>query len=312
MVQTILENEQKGWKTHKAFLTGLWIIMLVCSLFLIVTFLSRLLPSIVSQHYSSLDWSGYEVNSDSANPKPVVIGVGASWIVPRITVSSSDSYSAVWIGIGGQSDKDNTLIQTGTEQDSLNGKVTYSIWYELLPRDSVTINSMKVSPGDEINATISLTSSPTNLWTIEINDITKGETFKQNFNYNSNRFSAGWIVERPTINGVFSTLANFGNVTFNNSRATVNNVTGAISNFPNAQITMVNRQNKQLTAISSLTAHGSSFTVTYLVGTTTQSQMIGLIEFETVIESTLEQGEQFRKRRYNMICVDTFDFLSTT
>lgn len=285
--------------------------MLLGSLFLIVTFLSRLLPGLVGQHISSLDWSGYEVNSDSLNPQPVVVSVGASWTVPRVKVSSSDSFSAVWIGIGGQSD--NTLIQIGTQQDSLGGKVAYSAWYELLPKDSVTITSMNVFPGDEVRTSINLVSSPTNQWTIEVDDVTNAKTFKKNFTYDSNRLSAEWIVERPTVNGGFGTLANFGNVTFTDSKATINNVTGAISSFPNTQVTMVDRQNRQLTFVSSLTAHGSSFTVTYSGRTTTtQSQMIDLVEHEAAIKSIFEQNEQFRKGRYNMIRIDAFDFLSTT
>ena len=49
----------------------------------------------------------------------------------------------ICIGIGGRFDK--TLIQTGTEQDSVNGNEYYSAWYELLPDQAVRINDISIS-----------------------------------------------------------------------------------------------------------------------------------------------------------------------
>jgi hypothetical protein len=72
-------------------------------------------------------------------------------------------FSAVWIGIGGLFEQsDRTLIQMGTEQDSVYGNVTYSAWFELLPNDAVTITTINVTQGDEITASISLLDSATN------------------------------------------------------------------------------------------------------------------------------------------------------
>lgn len=98
---------------------------------------------------------------------------------------------------------------------------------------------------------------------MEINDVTKRESFSRVLVYDSAQLSAEWIVEKPTINGVLSPLADFGNVTFTDCSATLSNRTGTISDFSNIQFTMYNDDNVQLTDVSALNAEGSSFTVSY-------------------------------------------------
>jgi hypothetical protein len=94
-------------------------------------FVLPLFTSSPNQSLISLDWAGYSVASDLINPQPEVTSINASWTVPVINVSIGDSFCATWIGVGGQFD--DTLIQVGTEQDSIDGQATYSAWYELLP-----------------------------------------------------------------------------------------------------------------------------------------------------------------------------------
>ena len=208
----------------------------------------------------STDWAGYIVSSDLENPQ--VVGINASWSVPRIGVFSSDAYSSAWIGIGGQSEK--TLIQTGTEHDSVNGQEYYYVWYEMLPDTAVRIDTMNVSPGDVITASIILINSNMNQWAIRIHDVTNNQGFYRTFIYNSSRLSAEWIVERPHVNNQISLLANFGTLTFTDAYAKVGNTVGAIANFSYSQITMTTDLSKQLTSVSSLGEDGTSFSVTYL------------------------------------------------
>ena len=86
------------------------------------------------------NWSGYIAASDLQNPQPTVTGISASWTVPKIKASSQrDTFSAVWIGIGGFFD--NTLIQVGTEQDDIGGLGNYTVWYEFLPEFSIIIDT---------------------------------------------------------------------------------------------------------------------------------------------------------------------------
>ena len=192
------------------------------------------------------------------------MGVNASWIVPKVNVSSGDGYSSAWIGIGGQLDK--TLIQVGTEQDVVNGQDTYTAWYEVLPSFAVRLTSIAVSPGDTMIASINLVNSGTSQWSIQISDATTGQASSQNVVYNSARSSGEWIVERPTVNNKVGTLADFGNITFTDCHVNVNNATGPIADFSFYKIQMANSQNAELTSVSALTAGGSSFTVSYIEG----------------------------------------------
>jgi hypothetical protein len=137
-------------RANRIFPIALWVIMLIISLSLVSVFVNTFLKGVPILNLVSLDWGGYSAFSDFTNPQPVVVSVSGSWTVPQVSVSQQDTFSAAWIGIGGQTDK--TLIQTGTEQDSINGSIEYSAWYELLPNDAITITVMNVSPGDKITA----------------------------------------------------------------------------------------------------------------------------------------------------------------
>jgi hypothetical protein len=172
-----------------------------------------------------------------------------------------NAYSSAWIGIGGQFDK--TLLQIGTEHDSVNGKEKFSAWYELLPDYAINI-PLNISEGDTISASINMVNTETNLWNLQLTDLTNGEGFSQNFVYNSTRLSAEWIVERPTLNSQIASLSNFGTITFTDAQANINHEVASIANLPYAQVHMTDMQNTQLTSVSSLNPEGTSFTVQYI------------------------------------------------
>jgi hypothetical protein len=228
-------------------------------------------------------WSGYIVASDIQNRSPVVSSVSASWTVPEIKSSENNTFSGVWVGIGGYGE--DTLIQTGTEQECINGKFVYYAWYELLPDHLVRIPNINVRAGDTVTASISLINENTNTWLIEIADVTRGERFKRTAVYNSSRLSAEWVVERPKVNGAISTLADFGNVTFTECEATLDGVTGAIDNFSFAQFVMVGAEDKPLVSVSSLDGDGESFTVSYLPSNATSQDDLKVNSF-TVLQLT--------------------------
>lgn len=218
--------------------------------------------SSLSRQMSSSNWSGYSVVSNLNNPQPQFTRVNASWTVPTVKVSIDNSFSAEWIGVGGQFDY--TLIQTGTRQDSIGGQATYRAWYELVPGNLVNINSLSISAGDRITASISLVDPDTDTWTIEIRDDTQGQSFSKSFVHISSALSAEWIEERPSVASRPETLADFGQVTFTDCGATLNGKDGTISSFPSNRITMYDNQNIQLVNVSDLTQDGSSFTVGFL------------------------------------------------
>lgn len=213
------------------------------------------------------NWAGYAVASDLQNPQPQVTIINGSWTVPSVSDIGTDAFSAVWVGIGGQ--YGHNLIQVGTEQDWTGGSPSYSAWYEALPAESVTINSMQVSPGDQIEASVMLVDSGSNVWLVSIKDTSTGQSFQINLAYDPGRLSGEWIVERPDVNGVTSTLANFGSVTFSNCQATINTA-GVISDFQNVKVIMETSQGSsrsvQLADVSGLASGGTQFTVNYITG----------------------------------------------
>jgi hypothetical protein len=207
-------------------------------------------------------WSGYLVASDIHDFSPVVSSLSGSWTVPRVYPSENDTFSGVWVGIGGYGEE--TLIQVGTEQEYINGRASYYAWYELLPDYLIRIPRLHVRAGDTITASISLVNENASTWSIEINDVTQGEHYKKEVVYNSSKLSAEWIVERPKVNDTISTLADFGNVTFTDCQATLNGVTDVIGNFSYAHLVMHEEEGASLVSVSSLNSDGSSFTVSYL------------------------------------------------
>jgi hypothetical protein len=212
-------------------------------------------------------WSGYIVASDMQNRTPAISRVSASWTVPEVKLSENNTFAGAWIGIGGYGEE--TLIQAGTEQECTNGRFSYYAWYELIPNFLIRIPNLRVRPGDTITASISLVNENASTWSIEMRDVTRGEQFEKVVVYNSSRLTAEWIVERPKVNGTVSTLADFGNVTFTESKATVNDITGTIGNFSHARLVMHDDEDNPLVSVSPLNDEGSVFTVSYLEPTST-------------------------------------------
>jgi hypothetical protein len=256
-----LEQKRKRWKTGAVLMVLIWIILFASSMYLLELLLATFTSNPQGQSIVSTGWAGYLVTPDLENPNEQVTGINASWTVPRIGAVSKDAYSSAWIGIGGHSEK--TLIQVGTEHDSINGQEYYYAWYEMLPDTAVRIDSMGVYPGDLITASIILVNSNTNEWAIRINDFTNGKGFYRIFDYNSSRSSAEWIIERPHVNDGITPLVNFGTVTFIDSYAMVGDNVGTISSFPYSKVIMTNELSAQLASVSPLNDDGASFNVAY-------------------------------------------------
>ena len=246
-------------------------------------FLASLHPARTSTPVRVAQWSGYIITSGTQSSSQLVSGISASWIVPEVKVTENGTFSAVWIGIGGYGEE--TLIQTGTEQQCLNGQITYFAWYELLPDYLVRITDMRIRPGDTITASLSLVDENTRTWSIKISDVTRGGRFEKAVVYDSSRLSAEWIVERPTVNGAISTLADFGNVTFSECEATMEGKTGTIGNFSSTQLVMYNSENVQLVTVSPLSSDGASFTVSYLKPSSSVALSNGLNVFWPVVRA---------------------------
>ncbi len=132
----------------------------------------------------------------------------AAAVVP----SKRPTYSSSWVGIDGFNDS--SLIQTGTEQDFVNGSAQYYAWWEILPAPETVIPAMAVQPGDTMTASIVETSAGSGSWAIQIADTRSGQSFTTTQSYGGPLSSAEWIEEAPTVGGHVATLANYAETTF--------------------------------------------------------------------------------------------------
>lgn len=169
----------------------------------------------------SSNWFGYNQGSLEQGGK-LFHSISADWTVPTASqhASGQAEYSSDWIGIGGGCVDagciltDGTLIQTGTEQDvAADGTPSYSAWWEIIPGPSLTIAKMTVGAGDRMRASIAELVPYSNLWTIAIEDLTRGESYTITVPYSSTHDTAEWIQETPLIIGAGAGFATLPNLT---------------------------------------------------------------------------------------------------
>jgi Peptidase A4 family len=168
---------------------------------------------------TSSNWAGYAVSRSGVTFKRA----SGTWVQPKASCSSGRRrYSAYWLGLGGLHTTSSALEQIGTEADCAGGKATYSIWYELVPADPVTLK-MTVRPGDTISASVTVTGHTVKLY---LANRTRGTVFSKTLQASKvDVTSAEWIAEAPSScddrgNCDTLALADFGTASFANARAT--------------------------------------------------------------------------------------------
>lgn len=112
------------------------------------------------------------------------------------------------------------ILQTGVSMTVQNGQPSYSAWYEWFPDYMRTFSSLKVSPGDEIRATVEARSRTSGKAVLE--NLTTGQKAQHNWRDASNlgklcQANAEWIVEDFSVGGELIPFANFGKVRFENA-----------------------------------------------------------------------------------------------
>jgi hypothetical protein len=211
---------------------------------------------------SSTNWAGHAVIASPASPTTgAVSDVKGSWIVPDVAPSQSPrTYSAVWIGIDGYTDK--TVEQIGTEEDWTPKGPRYYAWFEMYPRYGYRLAGFPVAPGDEISAEVRWDGDVR--YELTITNVTQGATYSttQRSKRAKNR-SAEWIVEAPAAGKVLR-LADFGTATLTRCTATIDGREGAIDD-PAWQDDLVTMQSRgAVKAVASPPGgDGSSFSVTW-------------------------------------------------
>ena len=207
----------------------------------------------VTQKWASRNWSGYAVTGSRYT------SVGGTWRVPTVTDASlrkTAEYSSTWVGIDGFLRHDYNLIQTGTEQDWVDGTAFYQAWWEILPAYETPIPSITVHPGDTMSASITQGGSQ---WTIVLTDITTGQSFTTKQFYRGALSSAEWIQEAPTVGRRIASLADYGTVDF--TQVTANGANPDLTNSESG--VMVKRGGAVISSPSAPDAAGDAFAVAF-------------------------------------------------
>jgi hypothetical protein len=202
---------------------------------------------------TSTNWAGQIANGNGTN----FSAVAGQWTVPSVVATQYSGASATWIGIDGGPTSPNSIIQTGTAQETGHGATAYSSWYELYPAPAVTVAA--VAPGDHMSASISQQTVGSTTWNLFIDDVTTGANHSFSLHYNGPGDSAEWIEELPTaVGGPQPTLANFGSATFFSMSATAA-IPGAVTTDT---VNMIDASNRVIASTGGI-ANGS-FTVSYV------------------------------------------------
>jgi hypothetical protein len=187
--------------------------------------------SALADSSTSSNWAGYAAHRSNVRFRQV----SAMWRQPSASCKTGNqTYSAVWVGLGGFNQTSNALEQIGTEVDcSAAGHVLSSAWYELVPAPSAPI-ALRVRPGDLISASVTVVGHRVD---VKLSNLTTHRTFARTLRSASiDVSSAEWIVEAPSdcisANACQTLpLANFGTATFSLASAkSTGGVPGSISN----------------------------------------------------------------------------------
>jgi hypothetical protein len=228
--------------------------------------LLRLAPHAHANANRSTNWFGYNQGTlEKGNT--LFSSITGDWIVPTATqhTRGQDEYSSDWIGIGGGcvdagcTVGDSTLIQTGTEQDfSAAGAASYGGWWEVIPGPSLAITNMTVRAGDHMHASISELAAGSNVWTITLQNATRGQTYTTTVPYSSTHATAEWIEETPLLLGAnagFAALPNLTNPAF--TAATTNG--GPANLVPAEEMFLTDQSGNVIGAPSAPNATGDGF-----------------------------------------------------
>jgi hypothetical protein len=180
---------------------------------------------------ASTNWSGYALGTGMTGN---YASASFNWIVQSaiyVNYGSGNPFtfndSSQWVGIGGNVTSD--LIQLGSDSFVDNtGTPTYTVWYEMLPADSINLSgctpaplaSCPVGPGDVMSASLACTANCTPnhagmQWTLSMANSTRGWNWTQNFTYASSLSSVEWIEEAPFYTEI-AAISNFGTASFSN------------------------------------------------------------------------------------------------
>lgn len=176
-------------------------------------------PPFLAESHASADtvyyynWSGYAVTGSRGNYTHA-----EAWYIEPTYYSSACSTNAevTWAGLGGYNGSGDALGQDGTAH-GVPGVGNHQAWWEIVPGYNIVPVNFYGHNGDLFDAS---TRWLGNGYRFYLYDYGSGTT--DAFDVSSSTYSgdsAEAIAERPTINGSFSNLSNFGTMTFSETQA---------------------------------------------------------------------------------------------
>lgn len=188
-------------------------------------------PGTAATGVESYNWSGYADAFGLKYPFWVAnTTIYGAFVVPVAqqafgACTGGWDYSTQWVGIDGWISQD--VFQAGIEADAYcsggSTSQSYSAWYEWYPNYETEISGFSVNAGDVIYLYIWPTSRTTGEY--YITDQTANTAVQGSFSAPEGTELLGdsveWVVERPTVNGAFATLTNYGDVPWYDAQAVV-------------------------------------------------------------------------------------------
>jgi len=220
-------------------------------------------------------WSGNEAGAAPGTFRTAEV----SFVIPTIQTSDKSAAVAIWAGIGGDTTfaSNNVLVQAGVDisVDSAGHQFDQSFW-EVEPDQGTAQNLplQRLAPGDQVyvEADSNYAYSGYNYFYIEnstVGDYNSHTDVSTSFSHSS---TAECIVERPSVNGTPTHLANFNKVSFNGCDFTLVPGDGTaqvegVGNIPHSFYTMFNTSvtpNKQLDSVGSIDSSGENYDINWL------------------------------------------------
>lgn len=219
------------------------------------------------------NWSGY-----AATASAPFIAVQSLYIQPTVTCTVPGAWTLFWVGFDGF--QNGTVEQAGTAAQCSTDShpvPTYYAWWEMYPTNTIQIMPLNIKPGDSILAK-TLYNSTKASYSLTVNDRTTAQHFTKVTTcapgLTCSRQSADWIVERPTLNSVYTPLANWNTMQLKADQAAIAPKLNhpnqpnflPVSSFSNTPIDMVDYPytGKTLATVGPLNSNGQVFTDTWL------------------------------------------------
>jgi hypothetical protein len=228
---------------------------------------SKLSDSLETTINASPNWSGYVLTPAPSDP---ITDIAGEWTVPSVSLSWAPTYSSAWVGIGGGVQGDQSLAQTGTEQDSFYGFTSVSSWWSTAAQgflaQGITEDDENLpfdaEPGDVMLAKVAQLTGEV---VFQLEDVTTDQTKTIETNYQGTGITGEWILEAPSAvdtSGDFSVLplAHYGSTVFDN--LSLGNVPDSADLTTDEELAM--EQNKVVVSVPSApNAAGDAFAVAY-------------------------------------------------